>query len=112
MGEPQNYKKMIDAIAAAGFKSIRIPITWDHRMGDASDYIIDPDFLSRIKEVVDWSLDAGLYVMINMHHDSWLSVYQMGGWSMMKYWLDIKLLGSKFLNILKTIQRTYVCKHQ
>ena len=77
-GNPKTTKEMIDAIAAAGFKSIRIPITWDHRMGDASDYIIDPDFLSRIKEVVDWSLDAGLYVMLNMHHDSWLWVYQMG----------------------------------
>lgn len=67
-GNPLTSKELIDAIAEQGFKSIRIPVTWGHRMND--DNKIDPDFLDRVAEIVNWSLDAGMYVMLNMHHDS------------------------------------------
>ncbi len=64
--------ELIQQVAAQGFKSIRIPVTWDTggRVGPAPDYTIDPAFLDRVQEVVDWSLDADLYVMLNLHHDS------------------------------------------
>lgn len=77
-GNPRVTKELIDRIASEGYNSIRIPITWDQRMGPAPDYTIAPAFLDRIEEVVNWSLDAGLYVMINLHHDSWLWVNRMG----------------------------------
>ncbi|WP_068721862.1 cellulase family glycosylhydrolase [Paenibacillus sp. DMB5] len=69
-GNPPVTKAFIDQLAAEGYKTIRIPITWRHRMGDAPDYAIDPAFMARIQEVVDWSLEAKLHVMINLHHDS------------------------------------------
>ncbi|WP_084134884.1 cellulase family glycosylhydrolase [Paenibacillus harenae] len=69
-GNPSTTRELIGKLAGQGYKSIRIPITWKHRMGDAPDYNIDGAFMDRIQEVVDWSLDAGLYVMINLHHDS------------------------------------------
>lgn len=76
-GNPRTTQELIQQIAAAGFKSIRIPITWRHRMGLPPDYKIDPAFLNRVQEIVDWSLDAGLYVMINTHHDSsWIFTMQ------------------------------------
>lgn len=72
-GNPKTTKELIDAIAVNGFRSIRIPVTWDRRIGSAPDYKIDPVFMERVAEVVDWSLDAGMYVMLNMHHDtSWI----------------------------------------
>lgn len=77
-GNPAITQALIQQIAAQGFKSIRIPITWNHRMGAAPDYTIDPVFMARVQQVVDWSLDAGLYVMINIHHDSWLWLNTMG----------------------------------
>lgn len=77
-GNPAITQALIQQIAAQGFKSIRIPITWNHRMGAAPDYTIDPAFMARVQQVVDWSLDAGLYVMINLHHDSWLWLNTMG----------------------------------
>nr|WP_318153463.1 cellulase family glycosylhydrolase [Paenibacillus vietnamensis] len=77
-GNPRVTKELIKHIASQGFKSIRIPITWDQRMGEAPGYEIDPAFMDRIEEVVNWSLDAGLYVMINLHHDSWIWVNRMG----------------------------------
>ena len=33
--------------------------------------------MSRVQQIVDWSLQAGLYVMINVHHDSWQWVNTM-----------------------------------
>nr|AEV59723.1 putative cellulase [uncultured bacterium] len=72
-GNPKTTKELIDAIAAQGFRSIRIPVTWGHRMGSAPDYTIKPEFLERVASIVDWSLDNDLYVMLNMHHDtSWI----------------------------------------
>ncbi|MFA9557705.1 cellulase family glycosylhydrolase [Evansella sp. AB-rgal1] len=41
-------------------------------MEEGPDYTIHEDFLERITDAVDWSLEAGLYVMINIHHDSWV----------------------------------------
>ncbi|WP_145945738.1 glycoside hydrolase family 5 protein [Paenibacillus sp. Y412MC10] len=77
-GNPLTTRKLIASIAGQGYKSIRIPITWKHRVGDAPNYQIDPQFLDRIEEVVDWSLEEGLYVIINMHHDSGEWVKDMG----------------------------------
>lgn len=69
-GNPSTTREFINQIAAEGYKSIRIPITWRHRMGDAPDYLIQQEFLARIQELVDWSLEAKLHVIINLHHDS------------------------------------------
>ncbi|GGF90340.1 endoglucanase [Paenibacillus albidus] len=76
-GNPRVTKKLIQQIAGQGYKSIRIPVTWDQHMGAAPDYTIDKAYLDRVEEVVGWALDAKLYVMINVHHDSWLWVSSM-----------------------------------
>ena len=34
-------------------------------------------YLNRVKEVVDWALADGFYVMINVHHDSWQWINNM-----------------------------------
>lgn len=71
-GNPRVTKELIEQIAAQGFNSIRIPITFDQRMSGAPDYTIDPAFIQRVEQAVQWSLDEDLYVMINIHHDSWI----------------------------------------
>lgn len=71
-GNPRVTKELIAQLVDQGFKSIRIPITFDQRMGEGPDYSIDSDFLDRVEQTVKWSLDEGLYVMINIHHDSWI----------------------------------------
>ncbi|ADL52313.1 cellulase family glycosylhydrolase [Clostridium cellulovorans] len=70
-GNPVVTKELIHTIKAQGFKSIRIPFTSVMRTGAAPDYKIDPTFLARYAEVVQWALDEGFYVMVNIHHDSW-----------------------------------------
>lgn len=66
---PETTKEMIQAVAAQGFKSIRVPISWHNHITD-SNYTIDSEWIARVKEIVDWSLDAELKVIINIHHDN------------------------------------------
>ncbi|WP_416147351.1 cellulase family glycosylhydrolase [Salipaludibacillus sp. HK11] len=71
-GNPRVTKELIEQIAAQGFKSIRVPITFDERMEEYGDFEIDADFLGRVNQTVEWALEEDLYVMINIHHDSWV----------------------------------------
>ncbi|MBR1707497.1 MAG: glycoside hydrolase family 5 protein [Clostridia bacterium] len=64
----QVSEKTIDTLKQTGFKTIRIPVSWhNHVLDDA--YTINPEWMARVKEIVDWSLDRGLNVIINCHHD-------------------------------------------
>ncbi|WP_397376222.1 cellulase family glycosylhydrolase [Paenibacillus sp. sptzw28] len=76
-GNPRVTKEFIKEIKKQGFNSIRIPITWSGHMGGAPNYTVDPAWMDRVQQVVDWSLQEGLYVMINIHHDSWMWVNSM-----------------------------------
>ncbi len=69
-GMPYTTKEMIDGVAAAGFKTIRVPVSWANHIID-DKYTIDPAWLNRVKQIVDWSVGAGLYVIINIHHDNY-----------------------------------------
>lgn len=62
--------KTFHEIAAAGYKSVRIPVTWHLHMDDYQTSDIDKVWIDRIEEVVGYAVDAGLYVVINMHHDA------------------------------------------
>ncbi len=57
-------------IAELGFDHVRIPVRWEpaSRSSSQQPYTIYSSFLNRIKEVVDSTLNAGLYAIINMHH--------------------------------------------
>lgn len=67
-GKPKTTKSMIDAVAAKGFKTIRIPVSWHTHITD-SNYTIDPAWMTRVKEVVDYAYNNGMYVILNVHHD-------------------------------------------
>lgn len=65
-GNPKTTKEMIQSVKNAGFNAIRIPITWgEHMNGDT----IDPEWLERTAEIVDYAYNEGMFVIINMHHD-------------------------------------------
>lgn len=62
----------MDALYAAGFRSARIPITWYNHMGApvSDDGVIDAVWLNHIQSVVNMARNAGMYVIINVHHDA------------------------------------------
>ncbi|KAI5791397.1 glycoside hydrolase superfamily [Pyronema domesticum] len=71
-GNPLITTQLLDAIRATGMKSVRIPITWtDHFISQAPDYTVNATWMARVEQVVDWALDRGFWVDINVHHDSW-----------------------------------------
>ena len=68
-GNPKITREMVNAIANQGFTTIRIPVRWDDNYSDASSYTISSSYMDRVEEVVNYGLDAGLYVIINVHHN-------------------------------------------
>lgn len=78
-GNPKITKELIQTVKDAGYSTIRIPVSYLNKIGDkASGYKIDEAWLARVKEVVDYAYDIGMYVIINMHGDGYYTVD--GGW--------------------------------
>ena len=72
-GQPVTTQAMLDAMKAAGFDTLRLPVAWMTNATDMPrDYTIDAAYLERVKEIVDYARNAGMYVIINDHWD--------GGW--------------------------------
>jgi endoglucanase len=71
-GNPKTTQALIDAVKVAGFKSVRIPCAWSGYIEDQAIYKIKDSWLARVKEVVDYCINDGLYVVLNSHWD--------GGW--------------------------------
>ena len=57
--------------ANAGLNAVRIPCAWDSN-ANQTNHQIDPTYMARVKQTVDFALAAGMYVVINDHWD--------GGW--------------------------------
>lgn len=73
-GNGQTTKATFEKIATDGFRSVRIPVTWSDHQSATALYTIDATYMARVKQLVDWALDSGLYVVLNVHHDSWMWV--------------------------------------
>ena len=69
-GSPIITQAMIQGYADAGFGVLRVPVAWSNMMQE--NYTIHPDYMARVQEIVQWALDAKLYVILNIHYD--------GGW--------------------------------
>ncbi len=69
-GLPYTTRKMIDAVSQKGFKTIRIPVSWHNHIMQREGCRIDVKWLERVRQIVDWSLESGLNVIINIHHDN------------------------------------------
>ena len=69
-GQPKTTQEMIKGLKNLGIKTIRIPISWHNHISKVSDYTIDSKWMNRVKQIVDWAYDEGMYVIINIHHDN------------------------------------------
>ncbi|MCL2019074.1 MAG: glycoside hydrolase family 5 protein [Oscillospiraceae bacterium] len=69
---PKTTPEMIRLLADTGFSTLRIPVTWEAFIGPAPYYELDKMMLDRVQEIVDYGIDAGLYVILNTHHEEWL----------------------------------------
>ena len=83
-------KQTFTGIANAGFMTVRIPVTWLKMIGPAPDYKIDETWLNRVYECVMWAHEAGLNVVVNMHHDENHHSIIENGVDIDTRWQDIK----------------------
>lgn len=67
-GAAETTQKVIDGIKAEGFNTVRIPVFWGNMMKNDGSYTIDSDYIARVKEIVDYCQNDGLYTVINIHH--------------------------------------------
>ena len=83
-------KEMFDAVKAAGFDTVRIPVSYMDKIVENADgtYTIDSAYMARVKQVVDAAISANLFVIVNIHND--------GGNGVEDMWLDITKTGSDF----------------
>ena len=58
---------LINSVAANGFNTVRIPCAWD---SNSTQGQINPAYMARVTEVVNWCLAANLTVIINCHWDN------------------------------------------
>ncbi len=63
---------IIDFVKAQGFRSVRIPCSWVAHFNSGTT-TINASWMARVKEVVDYCINDGLYVVLNDHWDNgWL----------------------------------------
>ena len=67
-GQPITKPELMSMMKNAGFGAIRVPVTWFPHMDTAGN--IDAEWMKRVHEIVDYVLDAGLYCILNVHHDT------------------------------------------
>ena len=66
----QTNQFMMDLLVDEGFNVLRVPVSWDgHITGD--DYQIDPEWMDRVQEIVNYGIDDGMFVILNTHHEEW-----------------------------------------
>ncbi|GHV37737.1 hypothetical protein AGMMS49546_06490 [Spirochaetia bacterium] len=68
-GNPIVSEELIRKVRAAGFRTIRIPVTWYEHMDKRNK--VDKAWMDRVQQVVDYCINSGFYVILNVHHDPW-----------------------------------------
>ena len=72
-GNPKATKALIDLVKANGFNALRIPVSYDQYLANATTAQLKAEWLVRVKEVVQYAIDNDMYVIVNIHWDNgWL----------------------------------------
>lgn len=85
-GNPKVTKYLFKVVSEAGFKTVRIPLSWVDAVEVTGDtYTINNDrfneLLNRAQKVVNWARDYDMFVIINIQHD--------GADDVPGFWLDV-----------------------
>lgn len=66
-GNPPASQRLFESLVDNGINAVRLPITWRDHMDD--DGTVDEGWFNRVKQVVNYAYDCGMYVIITMYHD-------------------------------------------
>lgn len=67
-GQPLATQEWFNAVYANGFRVVRVPVTWWLHMDE--NWKVKEPWMARVEEVVNYALNAGLYCILNVHHDT------------------------------------------
>lgn len=116
-GQPETTRELIHMFKEAGFGAIRVPVTWYPHIGRItlhdtkcwdpatswSGFEVNAAWMARVKEVVDYVIDEGMYCILNVHHDTgaadtaWLVASEEGFQSARtRYWSLWEQIASTF----------------
>jgi len=70
-GNPLITEAQVKLVKDSGFDAIRLPVSWDQYANQETAQI-SAEWLNRVKQVVQYAVDNGLHVIVNIHWD--------GGW--------------------------------
>ena len=76
-GQSPTKPDLLKMMKGAGFGAIRVPVTWYNHMDKNGN--VDPAWMARVHQVVDYVMDQGLYCIINVHHDTGADSYNSNG---------------------------------
>lgn len=74
-GNPVITQQQFDLLKANGVNAVRIPVRYDATIANGGHIInpataqIDPAWLARVHQVVQYAINDGIYVTINIHYD-------------------------------------------
>lgn len=71
-GNPITTRAIFKMVKDNGFNTVRIPCSWYSHTVSGTNYIIDAQWMARVKEVIELALSEDLMVILNCHYD--------GGW--------------------------------
>jgi len=67
-GQPVTTSALMTFLKSEGFNTVRVPVTWYQHIDDEGN--IDESWMKRVQEVVDYVVNAGMYCILNLHHDT------------------------------------------
>lgn len=70
-GNPYVTKELVQFVKKSGFSIFRVPVTWWPHFMEGTTSKIDKAWMRRVKEVVDYAYQEGMYVILNTHHENW-----------------------------------------
>ncbi|MBO6096837.1 MAG: cellulase family glycosylhydrolase, partial [Bacteroidales bacterium] len=89
-GNVKATQATLDGVKAAGFKAVRICVTWQGHIGEAPAYRLDEKWLGRVEEIVGYAEKAGLVAIVYTHHDE-------------SYWLEINKASEKTKDMIFSV---------
>lgn len=69
---PKITREQLTTIHDAGFKTVRIPVTFEDHLDE--NFIISDIWMDRVEEVIKMALEEDLYVIMDLHGDTWLDL--------------------------------------
>lgn len=71
-GNPKIQQENFAAIYDAGFRTVRIPVTFEEHLDE--EFRISAVWMNRVEQVIQMALAEKLYVIMDLHGDEWLDL--------------------------------------